>query len=105
MGLTIDSIPHQPLTLFQQQTLSTQMRSIVGSLLWLSQATRPDLSTVVSLLAQHQTSPSPQHIKAAKYVIRYVSGTKTLGIKFSSRENKELSAFLNFPIEPHKLLP
>lgn len=104
-GLTIDSIPHQPLTSFQQQKLLTQMRSMVRPLLWLSQATRPDLSTVVSLLAQHQISPSPQHIKVSKYVIHYVSGTKTLGIKFSSKENEELSTFLNFPFSPHKLLP
>ena len=78
---------------------------MVGSLLWLSQATRPDLATVVSLLAQHQVNPSMQHIKAAKHAIKYVSGTKTRGISFSSQSSDTLAAFLNFPVSPTKILP
>ena len=38
-GLPIDSIPHQHLTPLQQQAFSTQMRSMVHPLLWLSQPT------------------------------------------------------------------
>lgn len=104
-GIPIDSIPKPSLNPHLQQSLSTQMRSIIGSLLWLSQATRTDLATVVSLLAQHQSNPSPQYIKAAKYAIRYVSGTKSRGINFSRRISIELSAFLNFSVSPNKILP
>ena len=78
---------------------------MVGSVLWLSQATQPDLAIVVSLLAQHQVNPLHQHINAAKYAIRYVSGTKSRGILFSSKSNETLVAFLNFPVPPTKVLP
>ena len=101
-GLPIDSIP-SPST--PNKSLITKYRSLVGSLLWLSQATRPDLATVVSLLAQHQRNPSPGHIKAAKHVIRYVKNTVDEGIIFSSRRNTDMEAFLQFPISPDQLLP
>jgi len=64
--------------------LRLQYQSLVGSLNWLAHATRPDLSTVVSLLAQHQSSPFIGHLDAAFYVVNYLSCTKTLGIYFSS---------------------
>jgi len=44
-----------------------QYQSLVGSLNWLAHTTHPDLSTIVSLLAQHQSNPSPGHLDAARY--------------------------------------
>jgi hypothetical protein len=38
-----------------------QYQSLVGSLNWLAHTTHPDLSTIVSLLAQHQSTPSSGH--------------------------------------------
>jgi hypothetical protein len=65
---------------------------------------RPDLSTVVSLLAQHQTSPSPGHLNAALYATKYLSHTKKLGIYFSSHRRLQLETFLHFPLST-PLLP
>jgi len=42
---------------------------LVGSLNWLAHTTRPDLSTVVSLLAQHQSTPLAGRLDAAKHVV------------------------------------
>jgi len=49
---------------------------LVGSLNWLAHTTRPDLSTVISLLAQHQANPSSGHYEAARYVVKYLASTK-----------------------------
>jgi hypothetical protein len=70
---------------------------------WLAHTTRPDLSTVVSILAQHQSDPSPGHYEAALFVIQYLVDTKDLGIYFTSRRRSTLESFLHFPI-PSKIL-
>ena len=52
------------------------------------------------MLAKYMSRPSPGHIDAAKWVIRYIKGTKDLGIKFSSREDGQLSSYLKFKTNP-----
>jgi hypothetical protein len=86
-----------------QDKLRLQYQSLVGSLNWLAHTTCPDLSTVVSLLAQHQSQPSPGHLEAALYVVNYLSHTKTLGLYFSSAKRQTLETFLHFPL-PSKVL-
>jgi len=80
-GNPVDSI-HE--SIIYDPTLEKEMRSYVGSLLWLSLGTRPDLSTITNILAKHQNHSSKKHIAAAKYAIKYLKGTKALGINFSS---------------------
>jgi hypothetical protein len=58
-GLVIDAIPHVEMSSSDRDKLRLQYQSVVGSLNWLAHTTRPDLSTVVSLSAQHQANPSP----------------------------------------------
>jgi hypothetical protein len=97
-GSSIDSIEIQELPSDQQDLLRLQYQSLIGSLNWLAHTTRPDLSTVVSLLAQYQSNPSPGHYDAAKYVVCYLANTKDLGIKFTSAKRSLLESFLHFPI-------
>ena len=97
-GLPIDSIKHTPLPPDQSSQLKQQLQSYVGSLLWLSQATRPDLAVVTNLLAQQQNKPTHSHIAAAKHIIKYIKGTKSLGIAFHSDSNLSLQSFIHFPI-------
>jgi hypothetical protein len=94
----IDSIPHLSMSSSTRDALRLKYQSLVGSLNWLAHTTRPDLATVVSLLAQHQSNPSPGHYDAALYVMRYVATTKTLGIYFTSRKRSKLESFLHFPL-------
>lgn len=49
-------------------------RQLVGSLIYLN-ATRPDISWVVSKLSQFLYNPGPPHVTAAKRVLRYLRGT------------------------------
>jgi hypothetical protein len=102
-GMSIDSLPHQNLSVPVQDQLQLQYQSIVGSLNWLAHTTHPDLSTVVSLLAQHQCKPSPAHLETALYVVHYLYATKTIGIYFMSKRKPVLESFLHFPV-PQALL-
>ena len=81
------------------------MQTLVGSLLWLLGGTQPGLATITSILIQHTKHATISHICAAKYVIQYLNGTKTRGIKFSSKEDIPLLAYLKFPTDLQKLLP
>jgi len=83
--------------------LEQQMRSYVGSLLWLSQGTRPDLATITNILSKHQANPSKRHVDSAKFVIKYLKGSKDHGIMFDSFENLRILAYLNFPIPSNKI--
>lgn len=58
-------------------------RSVVGSLMYLAQCTRPDLAYAVGILSQHLDWPGYQHWNAATHVLRYLSGTINLGIRYS----------------------
>ena len=45
--------------------------------------TRPDIAFAVQQLSQFNADPSITHMIAAKRVIRYLQGTKSLGITYS----------------------
>jgi hypothetical protein len=71
----------------------------LGMLNWLAISTRPDLTTIQSLLAQHTVSPTQQHLDASRYVGRYLKATADYGISFSSKANSSLEGFIHFPLE------
>ena len=61
----------------------TLFKRLVGSLMYLT-ATRPDIMYGVSLISRFMESPKDSHWQAGKRILRYVSGTKDLGIMYST---------------------
>jgi hypothetical protein len=59
-----------------------EYQSIVGSEMYLCTQTRPDIAFAMSILSRFLQNPSPQHIVAAKRVLRYLAGTKFIGIVY-----------------------
>jgi hypothetical protein len=59
-------------------------RAMVGSLLYLSNWTRPDISFAVSELSRFVSNPGKPHLEAAKRVFRYLKKTMHLGLVFRS---------------------
>ena len=71
---------HTPVTL-------KAFQGLVGSLIWLQQRTRPDLNYVVCLLSRFLRCASSRHLELAKNrVLKYLNGTRDLGISFYSTD-------------------
>ncbi|KAJ9513534.1 hypothetical protein QJQ45_006176 [Haematococcus lacustris] len=56
--------------------------ALVGSLLYLSCCTRPDIAFSVGALARHMSAPTKQHWAAACTVLCYLKGTSEQGLLF-----------------------
>ena len=61
---------------------STLYRQIVGSLIYIMIATRPDLCYAVTKLSQHMSNPTVADLVVAKHVLRYLKGTTDKGLIF-----------------------
>jgi len=59
-------------------------REVIGSLLWLSLGTRPDITYAVSQVAKFSANPGPEHWKAIIRIMRYLHGTRTLGLTYKA---------------------
>ena len=57
-------------------------RELVGSLMWLSVSTHPDISNAVRAVARYCTAPRAIHWKAALGILEYMNGTSEYGIAF-----------------------
>ena len=64
-------------------------QSLIGRLLYLSIATRPDISFAVSSLAKYCSNLSVQHWIAAKHLLPYLKGTVTVGLLFSNDKSHQ----------------
>jgi hypothetical protein len=61
-----------------------EYRAIIGSLVYLMVCTRPDIAHAVQRLSCHLHAPRAPHLVGAKRVLRYLAGTKQLGIQFGN---------------------
>lgn len=68
-------------------------QSAVGGLLYLSVATRPDITYAVSNVAKFSSNPTSKHWTAVKRIMRYLKGTTDLGIVYTSQEKGDCVGF------------
>jgi hypothetical protein len=73
--VTVDEIPKYRTAPLEQDISTAKYQSLIGSLMWLTYATHPDLCVVTSLLAQYNNQPSTGHYDAATYILSYIRGT------------------------------
>jgi hypothetical protein len=69
-------------------TDNRKYQNIIGSLLYISLATRPDIAYSVSYLARFSNSPTHDQYRAAKDIIRYLLRTKDHGITYIKHGGK-----------------
>lgn len=64
-------------------------REAIGSLLYLSTRTRPDIAHAVGLASRHMEDPNTHNVASVKRIFRYLAGTLGEGICF--KRNSDLS--------------
>ena len=62
----------------------------MGSLLYIANTFRPDITYSVSVLSQFTSNPSTEHMIAVKGILRYLNGTKDYGLCFPKDEKNFL---------------
>ena len=71
----------------------TLYQSAVGSLLYLSTRTRPDIAFAVNNVARFCSQPTKTHWTAVKRIFRYLRGTTHLGLLYSKGDEDTLIGF------------
>ncbi|KAG1661167.1 hypothetical protein FOA52_002618 [Chlamydomonas sp. UWO 241] len=61
-----------------------QFAELVGSLIYLSNCTRPDITYAVNKLSRYMSCSTPQHMQAALGVLRYLGGTAGFGLLYGA---------------------
>jgi transposase InsO family protein len=67
--------------------------SAIGSLLYLSGCTRPDITFAVNRLSRSLNAHRPAHHKAARHVMRYLKGSPTIGLIYRRRAVLQLTGY------------
>lgn len=94
--------PNQKLSKEQSPTNNieaTEMRETipykkaVGSLLYVSQGTRPDIAYAVNLASRFSNNPGKAHWTAIKRIFRYLKGTPKTKLEFSKDGNPRIEGY------------
>jgi hypothetical protein len=86
-GTVLKSVDEDDESLLEGDEI-TVYRQIVGSVLYLSNNTRPDTSYAVGQLARFMSKPAAIHLQMCKQLLRYLAGMIEVGITYSSRRNE-----------------
>lgn len=96
-GFPVDNIAPSTLPLSEQTDLTKRFQQIIGDLNWLSISTRPDITTIISLLSAHSHLPSPAHFDSALHVVKYLALNPFHVLFYSSGNTEPMHAFVHFP--------
>ena len=96
-GFPVDNIAPSTLSPSDQAILLKKYQQIIGDLNWLSISTRPDITTIVSLLSAHSHKPAQAHFDSALHVVRYLASTPSHGLYYTSDNTEPFHAFVHFP--------
>ncbi|XP_035545683.1 secreted RxLR effector protein 161-like [Juglans regia] len=71
--------------------------SMVGSIMYAMVCSRPHLTYAVSLVSRFMSNPRKPHWHAIKWVFQYLSGSRSLGVKFGKnvKRGSELEGFVD----------
>ena len=69
------------------------VREAVGSLIWLSTMTRPDIPNAVRAVARYAHEPTERLWQAITKILSYLNGTKSLGITYVRGSSLSLNVY------------
>ena len=70
----------------------SKYRGLMGSLLYLT-ASRLDIMFVVCLCARYQSDPKESHYSATKRILKYLQGSKDVGLWYPNNVSLNLTGF------------
>jgi hypothetical protein len=62
------------------------MQRYVGSAIWASTQTRPDITKATGIVAENMKNPSADHIAAARDILGWLAKTRTYALKFTTAD-------------------
>ena len=71
------------------EKLVTVYRGIVGSLIYASISTRPDVTHAVNMLSRFMSRPGKTHLNAGKRILRYLQGSSEYGLQYNRNKNED----------------
>lgn len=77
------------------QPPSFHFRSAIGSLLYLANNTRPDITFAVHFLARFQCNPQDVHYIMIKRILRYLNGTRSHKLKYDKVSENILESYVD----------
>ena len=66
----------------KSHSITYPYRELIGCLMYLTTVSRPDIANAVRILSKFTGDYQAVHVKAAQRVLRYLAGTRDLGLKF-----------------------
>jgi len=91
--LSTPAIPEATGHQISKPTSREEYRSLVGSLIYLSVITRPDIAFAVGRAGQFMENPTEANMIAAKRILRYLQSDKKLGLTYSTTGSPTLEAY------------
>ena len=79
----------------REHKVRIRMYELIGSLQYLANTTRPDISQAVSLLARYRANPTTAHYKAGLRVVSYLLGTKEMGLVYEGTGQQTLEGYVD----------
>ena len=64
--------------------------SLIGKLMYCSNCTRPDITTVLNHMSRHMSSPTVSHWAQAKRILKYLNGTRSFCLTFNGSISLDL---------------
>lgn len=77
----------------EEQLRKIPYQEAVGSLLYLAQATRPDIAFAVNDVSRFNTTYTMAHWKAVKRIMRYLRGTVNYKLSFDTKNPEQLIGY------------
>ena len=75
------------------ESFQTLYQSIIGSIMYAMLGTRPDIAFAVTRLSKFASNPSQQHLNYARYILKYLQGTKEYALCYDGASNSGLIAY------------
>jgi hypothetical protein len=71
--------------------------------MYLANSTRPDIAFAINLFARHSVAPTRRHWTGGKQILRYLNGTKDLGLFFQKNNDPNLVGYadVGYMSDPH----